>query len=217
MEPHRLTPPAPPSDGLVSFDQLLVATGNPGKLRELASLFADLPLRLVSLADLEAPLPEPEETGDTFAANARLKAMAYATMSGLPCLADDSGFTIAALGGRPGVLSARAPGGSDAGRVQWAYSELHAAGHRASAAAFVCAMALATPDGRVLHETEGRVDGEVAPAPRGTDGFGYDPMFLYPPTGRTCAEMSRDEKAAVSHRGAAARAMRTWLARHLGR
>ena len=194
------------------FDSLLVATANPGKLRELAALFAGLPLRLLSLADLPHAIAEPDETGATFADNARLKAIAYATASGLPCLADDSGFVIEALDGRPGVLSARAPGGSDAGRVQWAYSALDARGSRSSAAAFVCVMALAAPDGRVLHETEGRVDGEIAPEPRGTDGFGYDPMFLFPPAGRTFAEMTRDEKAAVSHRGAAARAMRRWLA-----
>ncbi len=195
-----------------AFDRLLVATQNPGKLRELAALFEGLPVELLSLADLGQPLAEPDETGATFAENARQKAIAYATMSGLPCLADDSGFVIEALDGRPGVLSARAPGGSDAGRVQWAYGELDARGSRSSAAAFVCAMALASPDGTVLHETEGRVDGEISPEPRGAAGFGYDPMFLYPPAGRTFAEMRRDEKAAVSHRGAAARSMRTWLA-----
>lgn len=193
------------------FERLLVASGNAGKLRELAALFEGLPVTLVSLADLPA-IDAPDETGTTFAENARLKAVAYAQASGLPCLADDSGFTVEALGGAPGVRSARAPGGDDAGRVQWVYSELDARGSRASAAAFVCAMALAAPDGTVLHETEGRVEGEIAPEPRGAEGFGYDPMFVYPPAGRTFAEMTREEKAAVSHRGAAARAMRAWLA-----
>jgi XTP/dITP diphosphohydrolase len=196
----------------VPFDRLLVATANPGKLRELAALFEGVPVTLLSLADLPEPLEAPEESGATFAENARLKALAYARASGLPCLADDSGFAIAALDGAPGVLSARAPGGDDAGRVRWAYGELDARGSRASAAAFVCAMALATADGTVLHETEGRVEGEIAPEPRGTEGFGYDPMFFFPPAGRTFAEMTRAEKAAVSHRGAAARAMRAWLA-----
>lgn len=191
--------------------RLLVATGNAGKLRELAALLADLPLDLLSLADLPGALPEPEETGETFEANARLKATAYALASGLPCLADDSGFEIAALDGRPGVQSARAPGGDDAGRVRWAYGELDARGSRDSAAAFVCVMAVAGPDGRVLHVAEGRVAGVVAPEPRGRDGFGYDPMFLYPPAGKTFAEMTREEKAAVSHRGAAARKVRAWL------
>ncbi len=195
-----------------STGTLLVATGNRGKLRELSALFEGLPLELVSLADLDMAIPAPEETGATFADNARLKAIAYATASALPCLAEDSGFVVAALDGRPGVLSARVPGDDDAARVQWVYRELDARGGRTSAAAFVCAMALAAPDGSILHETEGRVDGEIAETPRGEGGFGYDPIFLYPPAGRTFAEMSRDEKAAVSHRGNAARAMRAWLA-----
>lgn len=197
---------------MLPFERLLVASGNAGKLRELAALFEGLPVTLVSLADLPEAIDAPDETGTTFAENARLKAVAYARASGLPCLADDSGFTVEALGGAPGVLSARAPGGDDPGRVQWVYSELDARGSRASSAAFVCAMALAAPDGTVLHETEGRVEGDIAPEPRGAEGFGYDPMFLYGPAGRTFAEMTRDEKAAVSHRGAAARAMRAWLA-----
>lgn len=194
------------------LDRLLVATGNAGKLRELAALFEGVDVALLSLADLPHPPEAPDETGETFSENARLKASAYATATGLPCLADDSGFEVAALDGRPGVHSARAPGGNDAGRVQWVYGELDARGSRASAAAFVCVMALALPDGTVVHETEGRVEGEIAPEPRGTAGFGYDPMFFYPPAGRTFAEMTREEKAAVSHRGAAARQMRAWLA-----
>jgi XTP/dITP diphosphohydrolase len=196
----------------VPVRQLLVATGNRGKLRELSALFEGLPFELLSLTDLGTDIPAPEETGATFAENARLKAVAYARAAGLPCLADDSGFVVAALDGRPGVLSARVPGDDDAARVQWVYRELDARGGRKSAAAFVCAMALAAPDGSILHETEGRVDGEIAPEPRGDGGFGYDPIFFYPPAGRTFAEMSRDEKAAVSHRGVAARAMREWLA-----
>lgn len=196
--------------------RLLVATGNPGKLRELQALFHGLPLELVSLADIEPSIHAPDETGETFAENARLKAIAYARAAALPCLADDSGFTVAVLEGRPGVLSARVPGADDAARVQWVYRELDARGGRTSAAAFVCAMALAAPDGSVLHETEGRVEGEIAAEPRGSGGFGYDPMFYYPPAGRTFAEMSREEKAAVSHRGAAARAMRRWLAERSG-
>jgi XTP/dITP diphosphohydrolase len=191
--------------------ELLVATSNAGKLRELAALLSDLPVTLLSLRDLADNIPHPEETGVTFAENARLKAVAYARATGLPCIAEDSGFEIAALDGRPGVQSARAPGGNDAARVQWAYRELDALGSRESAAAFVCAMALAAPGGRVLHETEGRVEGRVAPEPSGSRGFGYDPMFLYPPTGRTFAEMTSEEKAAVSHRGEAARKMRAWL------
>ncbi len=196
---------------------LLVATSNPGKLRELAALFACVPLTLVSLPDLPQPIPAPDETGDTFAANARLKAVAYAKASGRLCLADDSGFEVAVLDGAPGVHSARAPGGDDAGRVRWVYEQIQRSAGAASdrgagsAAAFVCAMALAAPDGRILHETEGRVDGLIAPEPRGDHGFGYDPMFFYPPAGRTFAELTREEKAEVSHRGVAARRMAEWL------
>lgn len=191
--------------------ELLVATSNAGKLRELAALLSDLPVTLLSLRDLPGNIPHPEETGLSFADNARLKAVAYARATGLPCIAEDSGFEIAALDGRPGVQSARVPGVNDAERVQWAYRELDAQGSRDSAAAFVCAMALAAPGGRVLHETEGRVEGRVAPEPSGSRGFGYDPMFLYPPLGRTFAEMTSEEKAAVSHRAEAARKMRAWL------
>jgi XTP/dITP diphosphohydrolase len=191
--------------------RLLVGTRNPGKLRELATLFAGLPLDLLCLTDLPVRIDEPEETGTTFSENARLKAVAYARASGLPCLADDSGFEVAALGGRPGVQSARVPGGDDEGRMRWVYARLDETGSRESEAAFVCAMAIASPEGDILHETEGRVEGRVAGEPVGVGGFGYDPMFVYPPAGRTFAEMTREEKAAVSHRGQAARRMRARL------
>jgi XTP/dITP diphosphohydrolase len=194
---------------------LLVATSNPGKMRELAALFADLPVTLVSLADLPQSIDPPDETGETCADNAQLKATAYALASGLPCLAEDSGFEVEALGGAPGVRSARVPGGDDAARNAWVYAQLDARGGRESAARFVSVLALARADGRILHVAEGDVSGVVAPELRGSHGFGYDPMLFYPPLGRTFAELSQEEKASVSHRGRAARLMHDWISTHV--
>ena len=195
--------------------RLLVATGNPGKMRELAALFADLPVTLLSLKDLAQPIPAPDETGDTCADNARLKASVYARAATLPCLAEDSGFEVEALGGAPGVRSARVPGDSDAARNAWVYAQLDARGSRESTARFVSVLALARADGAILHVAEGAVEGTVAPEPRGSQGFGYDPMLFYPPLGRTFAELTPHEKAAVSHRGRASRLMHDWIRANL--
>ena len=198
-----------------SARRLLVATSNPGKMRELAALFADLPVTLLSLADLPQAVEPPDETGATCADNARLKATAYAIAAGLPCLAEDSGFEVEALGGAPGVRSARVPGGSDEDRNAWVYAQLDALGSRESAARFVSVLALARADGSIVHVAEGEVDGMIAPEPRGSHGFGYDPVLYYPPLGRTFAELTRDEKAEVSHRGRAARRMHDWIRDHV--
>lgn len=195
--------------------RLLVATSNPGKMRELSALFADVPCTLVSLQDLPQPIAPPDETGDTCADNARLKATAYALAAGLPCLAEDSGFEVDALGGLPGVRSARVPGANDEERNAWVYAELDARGSRDSAARFVSVLALAGADGAILHVAEGEVAGAIAPEPRGANGFGYDPMLFYPPLGRTFAELTQDEKAEVSHRGRAARLMHDWIGEHV--
>jgi XTP/dITP diphosphohydrolase len=195
--------------------RLLVATSNPGKMRELAALFADIPCTLLSLADLPDAIDPPDETGDTCEANARLKATAYARAAGLPCLAEDSGFEVDALDGAPGVRSARVPGGDDAGRNAWVYAQLDALGSRDSRARFVSVLALARADGEILHVAEGEVAGVIAPEPRGTNGFGYDPMLFYPPLGRTFGEMTQDEKAEVSHRGRASRLMHDWIREHV--
>ena len=194
---------------------LLVATSNAGKMRELAALFMDLPVALRSLTDLPHPIAPPDETGETCADNARLKASAYAQAAGLPCLAEDSGFEIEALGGAPGVRSARVPGGSDEARNDWVYAQLDALGTRESRARFVSVLALARADGTIVHVAAGDVEGLIAPDPRGTNGFGYDPMLYYPPLGRTFAELTQDEKAAVSHRGRASRLMHDWISLHL--
>jgi XTP/dITP diphosphohydrolase len=190
---------------------LLIATTNPGKLREIRRLLADLPVPLCSLADTPA-INEPDEHGATFAANARDKARYYAWATGLMTVADDSGLEIAALDGAPGVHSARFPGDSYREKFHELFRLMDERGARESAARFVCAVALARGD-EILFETEGIVEGTITREPRGTGGFGYDPIFFYPPLGRTLAELSEREKSAVSHRGRAFRALRDFLER----
>ena len=190
--------------------QLLVATTNPGKLREIRDILADVPIELVSL-DRFPGLAEPEETGATFAENARLKARSYHEHTGLPTVADDSGIEIDALDKAPGVHSARWHGTDYAVKFAVIYRELAARGVSTSPARFVAHIALAD-NGAIQFEGTGVVEGAVAPEPRGTHGFGYDPIFFYPPYGCTLAEVDGDRKAAVSHRGAAFRQLAGWLA-----
>jgi XTP/dITP diphosphohydrolase len=192
---------------------ILIATTNPGKIREIARVLAGVPVEWRTLADLGA-MDEPEETGATFAENARLKACAYAAAAGLPTVAEDSGLAIDALAGRPGVRSARYPGATYADKFAGLYAEL-APHPRPWRAHFVAALAFAVPDSgspRAVYECEGVADGEIVPAPRGLHGFGYDPIFAYAPDGRTGGELSDAEKLAVSHRGRAFRQFRDWLA-----
>lgn len=153
--------------------------------------------------------PEPEETGDTFAENARIKATSAAGATGHPALADDSGICIDALGGRPGVRSARwaGPGSGDAEWIAKTLHELQGVPDEERTARYVCALALAAPDGAILGETEGLFEGRIAHAPRGAGGFGYDPIFLLADDpDRTAAELTPEEKNARSHRGRAVRA-----------
>ena len=190
--------------------ELLIATTNRGKLREIERLLAGVELELVTLADWPR-VPPPEEHGATFAENARAKALYYATATGLLTVAEDSGLEIDALGGAPGVESARF-GGADTTypeKFTLIYDALRTQGAATSTARFVCALALASPDG-VIFETRGAVEGRIAPEPKGHGGFGYDPIFFYPPFGRTLAEVG-DRKEAVSHRGQAFRALRSYL------
>jgi len=188
---------------------LLIATTNPGKLREIRGILAGVPVELVSL-EMFAGIEEPEETGATFAENARLKALYYAAKTGLAAVADDSGVEIDALGKAPGVHSARWHGDHYPTKFAVIYRELAAQGLATSAARFVAHIALAD-HGRILFEGTGSVEGEIAPEPRGTHGFGYDPIFFYPPYGCTLAEVEGAKKAAVSHRGKAFRQLRDWL------
>ena len=191
--------------------RLLVATTNPGKLTEIAAILAGVPQTLVSLADVPG-IAEPEETGATFADNARLKALYYHRATGLPAVADDSGLEIEALGGAPGVHSARWEGTDYAVKFRKIYEQLAARQALRSPARFVCRVALAD-DGRITFESEGVIEGHIADGPRGTQGFGYDPIFFYPPLGRTTAELDRDVKASVSHRGTAFALLREYLLR----
>jgi XTP/dITP diphosphohydrolase len=188
---------------------LVVATTNPGKIREITEILQGAPVELRTLDDFP-PIVEPAESGATFAENARLKALYYAEALGLPCAADDSGIEIAALGNRPGIHSARWEGTDYSVKFARIHELLRAQGLETSAARFVCRVALADK-GRIVFESEGIIDGKIAPEPRGEHGFGYDPIFFYPPFGRTLGEVPRDEKATVSHRGQAFVQLRTYL------
>jgi XTP/dITP diphosphohydrolase len=191
--------------------RLLLATRNDGKQRELRALLAIPNLILETFA--QHPLiGELEETGVTFEANARAKALHAARSSGLLALGEDSGLEVDALGGAPGVLSARFAGtqGDDAANLAKLLRELERAEDRR--ARFVCTVAVAEPDGEVTATARGTCEGAIALAPRGQGGFGYDPVFLPDAApGRTMAELNPDEKAAVSHRGQALRRIAPFL------
>jgi XTP/dITP diphosphohydrolase len=188
---------------------LLIATTNPGKLREIRGILADVPVELVSLDQLPG-IPAPEEPGQTFAENARIKALYYSARTGLASVADDSGIEIEALGGAPGVHSAYWHGDHYPTKFAVIYRELDAQGLTTSAARFVAHVTVADA-GRILYEATGTVEGRIAREPRGTHGFGYDPIFFYPPYGCTLAEVEGAKKAAVSHRGKAFRQLADWL------
>lgn len=188
---------------------LLIATSNAGKLREIRDILADVPYELRSLADLP-PLVEPDETGATFEANAELKARYYSQATGLLTVADDSGLEVDALDKAPGVLSARFPGATYADKFATMFAMLDARGVESSTARFVCAIALVDGD-RVVFEARGVVEGEITRRPRGEHGFGYDPIFYYPPFGLTLAEVPLQRKREVSHRGHAFEQLRTYL------
>lgn len=190
-------------------DRLLVATTNPGKLKEIAGILTGVPVRLLTLRDC-APIVEPEETGATFAENARMKARYYAASSGIVSVADDSGLEIDALDRAPGVHSARWHGTDYAEKFRRIQELFRERGVSGSAARFVCHIAVARGD-ELLFEAEGTVEGEISAAPRGTNGFGYDPIFYYPPFGCTLAELDTERKSSVSHRGKAFAALREWL------
>ncbi len=189
--------------------RLLVATTNTGKLDEIRGILGERVVTLLTLADHPA-IPEPDETGSTFAENARLKARHYAAATGELAVAEDSGLEIDALNGEPGVRSSRFNGGSYAEKFATIRQMLAERGTEASTARFVCALALAQAD-RLVWETTGVVEGHLVLPPRGHAGFGYDPIFYYPAYGRTLAEVTVEEKAAVSHRGQAFRRLRIYL------
>jgi XTP/dITP diphosphohydrolase len=190
--------------------RLLLGTRNAGKVAELRALLAGLDVDLQSVNDLADPPPDPAEDAPTYAENAVSKAVAYARATGLPTIADDSGLEVEALGGAPGVHSRRYFGDvppADRNRMLLALLD----GVTDRRARFVAVIAFAQPDGRV--ETfDGEVRGEIAGSPRGDDGFGYDPVFIIAGDGRTMAEVTGDQKNAISHRGLAAAKLRAALA-----
>lgn len=175
---------------------VVVATGNPGKLKEMQVYLSVLGWHL----ELKPEAIDVDETGTTFLENARLKASEVAKATGQWAIADDSGLAVDALNGAPGIYSARY-GTTDANRIERLLKELEGVTDRA--AQFVCAIALARPDGAIALETEGVCPGEIATQPKGEGGFGYDPIFYVPSASKSFAEMSRDEKHRISHRGVA--------------
>lgn len=206
--------------------RLLFATSNPHKIREVSAILDPLGIEIVGLDALAEPPEPPVEDGQTFQANARIKALGYAAATGTLCLAEDSGLEVDALEGAPGVHSARYArdetnparfdAASRAERDQANNRKLLRALRGVPAASrtarFVCAMCLADPMGRILLETRGTFEGSITFEPRGSGGFGYDPLLLVAGLDQTSAELTADEKNARSHRGAAARE----LARALG-
>jgi XTP/dITP diphosphohydrolase len=197
--------------------ELLVATTNPHKAREFAQILGPLGVRVLSLADVSLQVPEPIEDAPTFAGNARIKAVAYATALGRLCLADDSGLEVDVLDGAPGVLSARYAGenGSreerDRRNREKLVRELRDLGRFDSPARLVCTLCLADHTGYILFEARGTLDGSFIEHARGGQGFGYDAHLLLPELGKTAAELSPKEMNARSHRGQATRELANWL------
>jgi XTP/dITP diphosphohydrolase len=189
----------------------VIATTNPGKLREIEGILTGIPFDLQTLKNLPE-IAEPSETGRTFGENARLKALYYAAATGELTVAEDSGLEIDALDGAPGIHSARWHGTDYGVKFRKIRDLLRQKRLETSDARFVCHLALAR--GRqLLYETEQTVEGRIADSPAGDKGFGYDPIFFYPPLGATLAQIERDEKSRISHRGKAFLALRDFLTR----
>jgi XTP/dITP diphosphohydrolase len=199
---------------------LVVATGNRGKIREIQELLTGFPIEIKSLDDF-GPIPEVKEDGETFEENAYKKASFTAKILGIPALADDSGLMVEALGGAPGVRSARYAGenATDEQRVAKLLEEMHDQTHRQ--AVFECVISIAVPSGPAL-TYEARCEGLIAEHPVGQSGFGYDPIFFYPPMNKTFGQMTIAEKGKVSHRGKALQELKQefdkvliWIRRHM--
>jgi len=199
---------------------LVLATRNPGKTREIRELLKDFPLKIKNLDDF-GPTPDVEEDGITFDENAFKKASFTAKILGLPALADDSGLEVEALDGAPGIRSARYAGPSATDQEKTAKLLQAMEGKANRAATFTCVISIAVPSGVAL-TYEGRCEGLITEAPVGDNGFGYDPVFYYPPMQRTFAQLSSEEKNRVSHRGKALAELRdefekvlTWIRQRL--
>ena len=195
--------------------KIVFATGNQGKLREVKKILADLNVDIVSMKE-EGIQIDVDENGTTFAENAQIKATAIGAHTDAIVLADDSGLVIDALNGEPGIYSARYLGEDTSYRIknQNLIDRLEGVPDEKRTARFVCAIAAALPDGTVLH-TEGTIEGIIGYEERGENGFGYDPIFCVPKLGKTTAELSDDEKNAISHRGSALEKMKVLLREYI--
>ncbi len=199
---------------------LVIATGNPGKVVEINDLLTGFPIQIKSLTDF-GPIPEVEEDGETFEENAYKKSSFTAKILGIPALADDSGLMVDALGGAPGVRSARYAGANASDEQRVAKLLKNMQGQTNRKAAFECVLSIAVPSGPAL-TYEARCEGQIADAPAGHKGFGYDPIFFYPPLNKTFGQMTIAEKSHVSHRGKALNELRQemdkvliWIRRHM--
>jgi XTP/dITP diphosphohydrolase len=191
--------------------EIVIASKNKGKIREIRQIYADLPVSVVEVADL----PDVVEDGDTFSANARKKAVEIARHTGKWALADDSGLEVDALKGAPGIHSARWSGGGDEANNDKLLAELRDIPPPARTARYRAVVVIASPDGRVVAEADGVCEGLIGFERKGSGGFGYDPLFVIPDSGRTMAELPAEAKHALSHRGQALRRLREPLTRAL--
>ena len=199
---------------------LVIATRNPGKTAEIRDMLVDFPINIKNLKDF-GPIPPVEEDGDTFDDNAYKKASFVSKVLGLPALADDSGLVVEALGGAPGVYSARYAGDNATDEQRYTRLLEEMKGQTNRKAAFECVISIAVPPGPAL-TYEARCEGLIAEKPAGTNGFGYDPVFYYPPLKKTFGQLTREEKSRVSHRGKALRELREefdkvliWIRQHM--
>lgn len=195
-------------------DKIVLATGNAGKVREISRILADLEIEIVPQS--EFGVASAEETGATFVENALIKARHAALQTGLPAIADDSGLVVDALGGRPGVHSARysGPDATDDGNIDKLLGELAGVASEDRSAAFHCCACYVTPDDTSSLVAEGRWEGRILDRRRGNEGFGYDPVFYDPEAGRTAAELAPEQKNARSHRGKALEALADMMRQH---
>ena len=188
---------------------VVIATTNRNKLIEIRRILGSVPFTIDTIFD-HTIVAEPEETGTTFTENARLKARHYGASVPYLTVAEDSGLEIDCLDGAPGIQSSRFPGESYPRKFDRIYEMLRDRGVHTSSARFVCAVT-AVESGKIIFETTGTIEGRISDAPRGSGGFGYDPIFFYPPFGCTFAEITAERKTAISHRGQAFRKLRTYL------
>jgi XTP/dITP diphosphohydrolase len=192
--------------------EIVIASKNKGKIREIREIYADLPVSIVE----QAGLPDVVEDGDSFSANARKKAVEIARHTGKWALADDSGLEVDALGGAPGIHSARWSGGGDEANNDKLLAELRDVPAPARTARYRAVVVVASPDGRVVAEADGSCEGLIGFVRKGTGGFGYDPLFVVPQFGTTMAELPAETKHSISHRGEALRRLKEPLTRVLG-